>query len=158
MIVTTIATILVWLTHAYLLPPVDVVTVSTDGGVFGNRNTTIVMIWIDVREGYHIQASRVIDDSLIPTTVELSGEGMVVVRRLRYPRPKRFKLDGADSLLMVYDGKFPVKMWLALDAHAEPGAHIVKARLRYQACDARTCLFPRVVEFEIPLEISPGVR
>lgn len=131
----------------------DIVSVSIDETVVHRGNTSRVTIWVDVRDGYHIQASEVEDESLIPTSLVVDSTENLTVSSRKFPQQKRFRLEGTDTFLAVYDGRFPVTLSIRAAAAAPPGKTALNARLRYQACDARTCFFPRQIDFPIPLEV-----
>ena len=136
------------------LPPGDVVTIQVDETTVYQSKNNMLVIWIEVAEGYHIQANRIKDKSLIPTTIEVADEKNITVRRPKFPRTAQFKLEGYDTFLDVYDGKFPIKFTIRPHASGPTGKHVIPARLQYQACDAQRCLFPRTIEFSIPLAIK----
>ena len=132
----------------------DVVSVHVDESVLHEGKNSTVFIRVEVKEGYHIQANRIEDESLIPTTVEMNSNEKITVAGIKFPRPKKFKLEGTDMFLSVYDGQFLIKLSLRPSANASAGKHIVRAKLQYQACDSARCLFPRAIDFLIPLEVK----
>lgn len=132
----------------------DVVSVYVDESVLHEGKNNTVFIRVEVKEGYHIQANRIKDESLIPTTVEVNGMEKITVTGVKFPRPKKFKLEGTDTFLNVYDGQFLIKLFLSPAGNALGGKHIVYAKLQYQACDSTRCLFPRVIDFVIPVEVK----
>lgn len=131
----------------------DVVSVSVEETVVNRGKDNRVTVWVEVQEGYHIQANEVSDESLIPTTLVVDSTRNLGVSRQKFPRRKKFRLEGTDMVLDVYDGKFPVTLYIRVAPGVPAGKTTLNARLRYQACDARTCFFPRVVEFSIPVEV-----
>lgn len=136
------------------LPPEDIVTVHVNESIVQEGKSNMVLIAVEVKEGYHIQANRVDDASLIPTTLELNVDEGIVVSRKKFPSGKKFKLEGTDTFLKVYDGKFPIKLFLSPGANARTGKYTLAAKLQYQACDFQRCFFPRVIDFSIPVEIK----
>lgn len=135
--------------------PGDLVMVDIPASHLREGKITKVEISVMVKQGYHIQANDVDDESLIPTSLVVDGGENVVTVRDKFPRSKRFKLEGTDTFLKVYDGKFPVRVYLTPATGSQAGKYHLAGRLQYQACDTRTCLFPRVLEFSIPVEIGP---
>ena len=131
-----------------------IVTVNVTDSIVYVGISTMIPIWVEVKEGYHIQSNRVNDESLIPTTLEVSGDKNITISKQKFPPGKKFKLEGANTFLNVYDGKFPIKLFLSPVAKTRTGKYILGAKLRYQACNSRSCLFPRVIDFSIPVEVK----
>lgn len=128
------------------------VTVN-EATVYVGKNT-LISIWVEVKRGYHIQANKVDDEFLVPTTLEVNDVKGITISKQEFPSAKPFKLEGTDSFLSVYDGKFLIKLTLAADAKMKTGNYELKAKLHYQACDSRSCLFPRALDFSIPVEVK----
>ncbi|MCM2269839.1 MAG: hypothetical protein NDJ75_07045, partial [Thermoanaerobaculia bacterium] len=95
-----------------------------------------------IDDGWHLQAHLPTYDYLIPTvlTVELpAGYGTASVD---YPPPTRYKFSFADDELDVYEGTLRLPVRLTVPADAAAGPLPVRATLRYQACDDKSCLPP----------------
>jgi len=133
---------------------VDIVTVHVSESIVYAGESNRVEIGVNVKEGYHIQANSVNDESLIPTSLEIETNEFLTISKKEFPLSKQFKLEGTDSFLNVYDGKFLVKLFLDPDKNAKEGKYVLAARLHYQACDSKSCLFPRTVDFSIPIEVK----
>lgn len=131
-----------------------IVTVNVTESIVYVGISTMIPIWVEVKKGYHIQANRVNDESLIPTTLEVSDDKNITISKQEFPPSTKFKLEGTNTFLNVYDGKFPIKLFLSPVAKTQTGKYILGAKLRYQACDSRSCLFPRVIDFSIPVEVK----
>lgn len=145
------------ISFAYLLAnptPPAIVTVNVTESIVYAGTSAMIPISVEVKEGYHIQANRVNDESLIPTTLEVSDDKNITIIRQEFPPDKKFKLEGSDIFLNVYDGKFLIKLFLNPVAKTLTGKYVLSAKLRYQACDSRSCLFPRVVDFSIPVKVK----
>jgi hypothetical protein len=132
----------------------DIVTIHVGKSIIYTGESNRIDIEVIVRKGYHIQANVVDDESLIPTTLEIRSNEYITIRKQEFPRSKKFKLEGTDSYLNVYDGKFLVKLFIDPLKAGPESKYILEARLRYQACDSKSCLFPRTIDFSIPLEIK----
>lgn len=113
-----------------------------------------VRVEVEVMWGYHIQANRVKDESLVPTTLTWREENGWVVREIIFPPAKKFKLQGSDLPLEVYDGKFDINTVLVPPSSLRKGPHRLFGKLQYQACDSIRCLFPRSVEFSAVVELD----
>jgi DsbC/DsbD-like thiol-disulfide interchange protein len=105
--------------------------------------STQVSVQVVVKPGYHVQANPVENPSLIPITLKMEPVGSVFVGEPIYPAPKRIRLAGDTQDLVVYDGTFPIALQIRVARNAKEGETLtMKGTLRYQACDARHCLFP----------------
>lgn len=149
--------ILIALAHVYagsIPSSSDIVTIKVSESIVYTGESSRVEIEVNVKEGYHIQANEVSDESLIPTTLEIKNNEYLTIRKQKFPRTKKFKLEGTDSFLNVYDGKFLIKLFFDPLKTGAQSKYILEARLRYQACDSKSCLFPRTIDFSIPIEIK----
>jgi hypothetical protein len=131
-----------------------IVTVNVTESIVYVGESTMIGIEVNVKEGYHIQAGKVNDEFLIPTTLEINNHEFVTIDKLEFPISKQFQLEGNESRLQVYDGKFIIKLFLSPVTKIQSGKYLLDARLRYQACDSRSCLFPRVIDFSIPIDVT----
>ncbi len=65
-----------------------------------------------------------------------------------YPAGAEFVLPAdPGTKLNVYTGEFAIQTRLV----AQPGDHLVKAKLRYQACDLTACMPPKTIT--VPIDI-----
>lgn len=141
---------------AGLIQPVtsSILKVDVDESVVYPGVTTGIQIRVEVKEGYHIQAHAVHDESLVPTTLELNHNENIIINKQDFPSVKKFSLEGTDTYLDVYDGRFLIKIFITPVTKAPLGKFVLQARLSYQACDSRSCLFPRFIDFQIPIEVK----
>lgn len=131
-----------------------IVTVNVTESIVYVGISPMITIWVEVKKGYHIQANRVNDESLIPTTLEVNDDKNITISKQEFPLSKKFKLEGTETFLDVYDGKFLIKLFLSPVAKTRTGKFVLDAKLRYQACDSKSCLFPRIIDFSIPVEVK----
>src|SRR5688572_20767743 len=110
----------------------DIVTVRVSESIVYAGVSNRVEISVNVKEGYHIQANKVRDESLIPTTLEIKANEFLTVSKTEFPLSKQFKLEGTDSSLLVFDGKFLIKLFVNAVKNAPEGKYVLAARLRYQ--------------------------
>lgn len=118
----------------------------------GNGST--ITIVVEVKEEYHIQANKVNDDNLVPTKLEFQPKDGFIIKSIDYPAAKKFKLDGTDASLDVFDGKFEIHTLFVTGAQLPTGVHTLDAKLSYQACNSKQCLFPRSVEFPVNIQVQ----
>lgn len=115
---------------------------------------TTINIAVSVKNGYHIQANKVNDEFIIPTTVELTPTTEIKIKKIVFPSSKKFKLEGVDDYLEVYDGNFEIAVKLKTAHAVQRGTHQLEGRLKYQACDSVRCFSPKDVRFLVELYIQ----
>ena len=106
-----------------------------------------------VGEGFHLQANPASAEYLVPTKLEVDRAADVWPGRPIYPPGRPYRLQGAASDLLIYDGALEIRVPLEASHDAAPGDRSLHATLHYQACNARLCLKPASVEFALPVRI-----
>ncbi len=114
----------------------------------------LINIYISVQKGYHIQANKVNDEFIIPTTIEVDTREIVTIEKMIFPKSKKFKLEGTTDHLLVYDGDFKIVIPFAMFEKVQQGKYKLKATLHYQACDNKRCYFPDKIVFPIFIEVE----
>lgn len=129
--------------------PVEVRT----GGTAEARVTVLV------KDGYHVQANPASGDFLVPLRLELRTREGVRPGRPIYPPGQAYRLPGMESDWMTYEGRVEIVVPLVVDASARSGPRSLAGVLHYQACDARTCLFPASVPISLTVKVvgAPAV-
>ena len=101
-----------------------------------------VALHFRVAPGLHIQSHQPGNEFFIPTVFSIpSGTGVKLVNAA-YPPGTNMRLpaDPAEPL-NVYTGDFVIHARLV----ASRGNHLVRAKLRYQACDNTQCMPPKTI-------------
>ncbi len=104
-----------------------------------------------IQTGLHINSHTPHSQFLIPTTLALDGPVGVKISKIEYPPgvDYRFQFSPKDAL-SVYTGEFS----LLVPVRARAGRYTLHGRLRYQACDARSCNPPQT----LPLALDVTAR
>lgn len=111
-----------------------------------------IAVVAEIQQGFHINANKVLEDYLIPTSVQADWpKGLRLVETV-YPPGEMQKFDFSEKLLNVYDGTVTLRMKMQAAADAPLGAMTVPVNLRYQACNDRACLPP--VRLKVPVEFQ----
>jgi len=110
-------------------------------------------IAVTVAEGYHVQANPASDKFFVPLRLDLKARGGVRPGRPIYPQGQPYRLQGAASDLMTYEGAFEIVVPLRATESARPGEHVLRGFLHYQACDSSTCLFPTSVPLTLAVRV-----
>jgi hypothetical protein len=107
---------------------------------------TEVALHFRIAPGLHINSHTPKDEFLIPTTLSIPEGAGVRLLEASYPAGADFTLPlDPKNKLSVYTGEFVIKARII----AEPGNHLVEAKLRFQACDKTQCLPPKTIPVAI---------
>jgi hypothetical protein len=134
--------------------PDEIVMVKSQPVIVQKSKRGVIHLDVEVKNGYHIQASKLKDELLIPTTLEIKQVDGFVIKRSVFPPSKQFQLEGTDSYLNVYDGQFEILLHFDIKQAICSGKYRLNGNLNYQACDSVRCLFPRTAEFFVDIEVK----
>jgi hypothetical protein len=101
-----------------------------------------VTLRVKLPAGFHVQADKPRDPSLIPTVLKVTPPAGVTVSNVVYPKPTDLEQAGQKQPLAVFEESFVIGVRLAIAPSAPTGEISIPARLRYQACDASSCYAP----------------
>ena len=113
-----------------------------------------VAVVAEIQQGFHINANKVLEDYLIPTTAQAEWPKGLRLVETTYPPGEMQKFEFSEKLLNVYDGTVTLRMKVQVAADAPLGEMTVPITLRYQACNDRACLPP--VRLNLPVELQVG--
>lgn len=122
------------------------VTASPVKKEFGINEPVRINVKAAVQEGYHINANKIADEDLIPTTVSIA-EGDFKLLKVSWPAAKTYKFSFSETELQVFANTFNVGLILKPKKEIKPGKYEVKGSFHYQACNDRACFAPKDVEF-----------
>jgi len=137
-----------------LLSEKEIVSVSVNETFVAPGKKTVAVIQVKVKEGYHIQADKVDDESLIALSLKITADNYFNIGDPVFPTYKLFRLEGTENSLNVFDSIFIIRLPIKASTMVKDGKYLVRGKLRYQACDTKTCLFPRTMEFDIPIIVQ----
>jgi hypothetical protein len=129
----------------------EIVSVSVDETFAVPGSESVAIISVKVKVGYHIQANKVNDASLIPVSLRIIHNSPFNIGNAVFPPYKQFRLAGTERDLNVFDSLFIIRLPIKTSRNTKAGRYLIKAQLHYQACDAKTCLFPKTLDFELPV-------
>ena len=115
-----------------------------------------VAVVVRIMPGFHMNANKVSEQYLIPTTLTASLPAGFKEIETTYPEGKTLKLSFSDTPLSVYTGSFTVRMKLSADAAASLGKQNLALSLRYQACNDVACLPPVKIPVSAAVEVAPA--
>jgi DsbC/DsbD-like thiol-disulfide interchange protein len=107
--------------------------------------------------GWHVNANPVNDDFLIPTTVEIGGEGRFKALDTVYPEPVLARLPFSEADVALYSESALIGVLLRADDGLAPGNYVLKGTVTWQACNDVSCLPPETRGVEIEIVVAePG--
>lgn len=110
--------------------------------------STAVALHFRIKQGLHINSHQPKDEYLIPTVLSIPDSSGVRLESASYPAGAEFTVPVDPSTkLIVYTGEFAIQARIV----AQPGDHLVEAKLRYQACDDNACLPPKTIT--VPIDV-----
>ncbi len=109
-------------------------------------DTLRIALRVPIPENLHVQAHTPRDPSLIGARLTVTAPAGIRVIELVYPPSTDYPLAGFDQPLAVYEKSLIVGVQLAVDKTAARAPVTVTGDLRYQACDDKTCYYPRTLQ------------
>ncbi len=106
---------------------------------------------LEIKDGWHINANKPLDDYLTPTTVSIKSSNDIKVVKIKYPAPLLMKLSFSETDLALYEDQATVKIVLKAVNPKKLKGQKLKGEIQYQPCDNQTCLFPVTKEFSLNL-------
>lgn len=112
------------------------------------RKPNVVELHFRVNDGLHINSHTPREKSLIPTQLIVEEPIGVNVVNVDFPTGTDYSpAFSPKDKLSVYTGEFVLRAYVT----AQRGHHLMKAGLRYQACDANSCYPPKTAPVAISL-------
>ena len=126
-----------------------VVRLNAPEKVSGTRNQSVTLnVTAVLKSGYHVASNLA---PAYPLKVSLTQNPAATLEGVVFPPAKSHQLAG--ETLSVFDGEFPLKLTLKTLPNAPIGRTMLTAKVRFQACDDRSCLRPDSIDLKIPLDI-----
>ncbi len=126
-----------------MAPPTPIA--ATPGG------TVEIPVYLQVQQGYHINADKPTFDYLIPTKLDWASTDLKL-EGVKYPPAEKHKLETGEEL-DVYQNDVKIVSRFQVPKTEKPGKLMLQGKVRYQACDAKVCYAPVTVPFEAPIEV-----
>jgi hypothetical protein len=105
-----------------------------------------VAVTLDIEKGFHAYANPAGDDSLLPTTVSVSGDPKPEDVKVTYPAGKERKDDVLDQTIRVYEGKVTIDVSFHRPTrNTDP----LEVTVKYQVCNEMQCLPPKTVKVKV---------
>ena len=106
-----------------------------------------------VQSGFHINAHKISDEDLIPTTISVESSDFKVTKT-KWPASEMYKFSFSETELEVYAGSFTIGLTLKANKDLKPGTYEIKGAVNYQACNDRACFPPKNADFSATVTIK----
>ena len=133
------------------IQPKDVVSIKAyvvkDSANTGGLLSAEVIL--NIKDGWHINANKPLDDYLTPTEIVLKDSSDFVIKKIKYPPPQITRLSFSDTELALYENGITIRLSLKEKDVKKAIPDVIKFELQYQPCNNQTCLFPVAKSFAI---------
>ncbi len=124
------------------------VTASSSKKEFTMSEAVKINVKAAVQEGFHINANKISDEDLIPTTIKVESNDFKLTKT-SWPGAKKYKFSFSETELDVYEGSFNIGLYLKANKNLKPGKYEIKGSVNYQACNDKACFAPRNADFTV---------
>lgn len=114
-----------------------------------------LLFQLKFKEGWHSQSHNPTLESLVPTALTVTTEDKgITIGRVIYPEGKMTTFSFSPEPLSTFEGTTYIGVTAAVDPSTPPGNYKIKARLKIQACDDKSCLVPSETELEVAFAVA----
>ncbi len=111
-------------------------------------------IILQIKNGWHINSNKPLDESLSPTIVTLKDNSAIKIIKTIYPEPVLTKLQFSQSQMALYEDEAVIKIQFKIDKGFNKRAIKLNGEVEFQPCNNQTCLFPSSKPFTFELKIN----
>lgn len=129
------------------------VTASATKKEFFVSENIRVNIKAAIQSGYHINANKLSDEDLIPTSLNVDA-GDIKLSKISWPSSHKYRFSFSETELDVYEGSINIGLNLKAKKDLKPGKYEVSGSLHYQACNDRACFAPKDVPFKVTITLK----
>ncbi|MBC8114886.1 MAG: protein-disulfide reductase DsbD N-terminal domain-containing protein, partial [Candidatus Saccharimonas sp.] len=116
--------------------------------------TCQIIVLLDVKEGWHIQANPPSPDYLKPTKLSFKSKAGVTLGEPKYPKGHGFKMEGEETEAMVYENEVALLGTLAVPKASGGLTDEMEITVNYQACNEKGCLPPKTIKLTGKLAVA----
>ena len=119
--------------------------------------TCRIVVLLDVKDGWHINANPPSPDFLKPTKLSFKSKSGVTLAETIYPKGRGFKMEGEEMDAMVYEGEVAVYGTLTVPKSSGGVTDEMEITVNYQACNEKGCQPPKSIKLTGKLAVAkPG--
>lgn len=124
----------------------DIVDISAS---VTKKGVLFLDIKLEIKDGWHINADRPLDEYLTPTSVELKDSSLFSASKIEFPLPEIVRLGFSETDLALYQGEINIRVVLKPRDDLNNKEIRIEGDVLYQPCNDQTCLFPTKKPFSV---------
>ncbi len=117
-------------------------------------DTCRVILLLNVKPGWHINANPAQPKYLKPTTFTIKTKQGTKLTNVRYPKGRKLRVAGFQQPLMVYEGRVAIYGELEVSSVTSGNVEEFELSVRYQACTDTKCESPKTVKLSGSVKIA----
>jgi thiol:disulfide interchange protein DsbD len=116
-----------------------------------------ILVTLDIKPPYHVNANPSSEKFLIPTTVRMEPVAGITFGQPQYPKghAREFAFTGGKKIA-VYEGKTVIRIPATAAKTLKSGEVTLRGKVNYQACDEKSCYPPGDLPFSLKLKVAPS--
>jgi uncharacterized protein YyaL (SSP411 family) len=116
--------------------------------------TCQVIVLLDIKPEWHVNANPASRDYLIPTKVSFKSKLGVKLSDPTYPEGEGIKIEGEDMEVLVYEKEVAIRGTLTIPEKAAGQTDEMEIAITYQACKEKECLPPKTIKLTGKLGVT----
>ena len=117
---------------------------------------TEINILLNIKEGWHINSSKVLDDYSIPTQIKLKSTDKFSLSKINYPDGKIIPISWGGNM-SLYEGNVQITAILKANDNLSAGENSFDLEVFYQACNNATCMSPESIILNTSILIAERI-
>ncbi|MDW8105291.1 MAG: protein-disulfide reductase DsbD [Armatimonadota bacterium] len=142
---------------AQFAPPKDALRVQATASVkqIAPGKPFEILVTLDIKHPYHVNANPASEQFLIPTSVTVEPVSGITFAPPQYPKGlmREFAFTSGKKIA-VYEGKTVIRIPATPAKNLKAGEVTIRGKVRYQACDERSCYPPGDLPFTLKLKVG----
>ncbi|RKY55235.1 MAG: thiol:disulfide interchange protein [Candidatus Neomarinimicrobiota bacterium] len=114
---------------------------------------TEINVILNIKEGWHINSSKVLDDYSIPTQIKLKSTNEFSLSKINYPKGKIIPISWGGNM-SLYEGDVQITAILTAHDDLSVGEKSFDLEISYQACNNTTCMSPESIDLSTTIIIK----
>jgi len=132
----------------------NILSVQEPPAVAAKRGATAQAgVKVSLKPGFHVNSNTPSEDYLIPLKLTWTP-GPLDSPVVAYPKPMMEKYDFSDKPISVFTGDFELSTSFKVPTNAPVGPAMMAGKLRYQACNNKSCFPPKTLDVKLPVQVQ----
>jgi hypothetical protein len=132
----------------------NILSVESPAPLPAKRGSSVqAKLKVSIQPGFHANSNTPSEDYLIPMKLTWTP-GPLESPTVTYPKGQMEKYEFSDKPISVYTGNFELTTSFKVPANAPVSPAVMSGKLRYQACNNKSCFPPKTVEVKLPVQVQ----